>query len=61
MAKDLTNYLFEVHTTLKAKLKEAQKQEKTNLEMYRKEQLQFFVGDTVWLFCITIKAIHFRD
>lgn len=61
VAKDLANRLFELHATMKVQLQEAQEWQKINVDAYQKKQLQFNVGDKVWLFCHNIKTIRFYD
>lgn len=56
MVEDLTNYLSKLQATMKAQVKGAQKQQKINVDAYCKEQLQYNVGDKVWLLCRNIKT-----
>lgn len=56
MAKDLANRLSKLHSLIKIELKEAQEQQKINMDAYQKEPQQFNVSEKVWLLYCNIKS-----
>lgn len=55
-AKDMANWLCELHAIMEAQLKKAQEQQKMNANVYRKKQPQLNMGNKVWLLRRNIKT-----